>query len=155
MFSKAQDVSILWSYVVKETGVPGRNHGLWTVDHYPAICRHRESTRAAMLSSMGFIPALSRPLFKFQNAEVFTIPQKIRSPDNGQILGVHASFMSVSGYPGQVAHQILGGSVVWWWQLLNHIVDLQQFVVFISYRFLENKNLIVFLMLMLFLRFQS
>ena len=75
MFLKAHDVSILWSYVVKETGVPGGNHRLWTGDHYPAICRHREMTRAAILSSMGFISALSRPLFKFQNAEVFTIPQ--------------------------------------------------------------------------------
>ena len=38
------DVGVLWSYVVEETGEPGENHRPWMGEHYPATCRHRDST---------------------------------------------------------------------------------------------------------------
>ena len=50
------DVGGLWSYVVKETRVPGRNHQPWTGNHSPATCRRHESNLGRSGEKQGVYP---------------------------------------------------------------------------------------------------
>ena len=55
LFSKAW-IWCLWSYVVKETGVPGGNDVPWMGDHYLATCQHREWILGHSADKQGFLP---------------------------------------------------------------------------------------------------
>ena len=55
------DIGVSWSCMAEETGVPLENHRPWMGDHYPITCKHRESDRAAVVTSERHIFALPWP----------------------------------------------------------------------------------------------
>ena len=71
------DVGVLWSYVVEETGLHGGKHRPWTGDHYLPHADTGNWTRAAVVTSEGFTPALSKPLlFSYNWAATWQNPTK-------------------------------------------------------------------------------